>query len=39
MVLTFQLDIERRFEIRVFLLLDGLPFKAYEPHLPGAMWF
>lgn len=30
---------QRRFEIRVFLLLDELPSKVDEPHLPEATGF
>ena len=30
---------QRRFVVRVFLLLDELPFKDDEPHLPEASGF
>ena len=30
---------QRRFEISVFLHLDGLPTEVYEPHLPEAAGF
>ena len=30
---------QQRFEIRVFLLIDGLPSKVYESHLSGAAGF
>ena len=32
-------QLSKEFEIRVFLLLGGLPPIAVEPHLPRAVWF